>query len=177
MKIVYSSLIAVVAVVFAAVALADPGTTWEKQINRPGRFQVLNQFGGEAVFDKETGRVWEQAPVTTEGTRDWFSALVDCYRRQVGGRIGWRLPTIEELSSLVDPSQATPSLPPDHPFDNVQSSDDRAIFYWSATSNAFNTSGAWVVTLRRGGGVSVDDKSSRHFVWCVRGGQGIDGVQ
>jgi len=85
MKRLYSTLIAVVAfVVFAAVALADPGTTWENQINDAGRFRVLNQFGGEAVFDKETGRVWEQSPDTN--MRNWFSALSHCYQREVGGR-------------------------------------------------------------------------------------------
>ena len=63
MKSVYSSLVAlVVFVVLAPLAIADPGTTWENQINGPDRFQVLSDFGGAAVLDKETGRVWEQSP-------------------------------------------------------------------------------------------------------------------
>src|SRR5215510_5223097 len=56
MKSLYSSLVALVGfVVFAAVALADPGTTWAKPIDGKGRFEVLSQLDGAAVFDKETG--------------------------------------------------------------------------------------------------------------------------
>lgn len=172
MKRLYSILIGVVAlIVFAAPALADPGETWEKKINGAGRFKVLSQFGKAAVFDKETGRVWEQSPDTN--TRTWFNALVHCYQREIGGRRGWRLPTIEELASLVDTSQPAPRLPAGHPFSNVQSAN-----YWSATTDAGNASNAWFVEFDTGV-ESAGDKaiSSILFVWCVRGGQGIDGVQ
>ena len=65
MKRLYFSLIGIITFVgFAALALADPGTTWDQQINGHGRFKVLKEFGGAAVLDKETGRVWEQSPST-----------------------------------------------------------------------------------------------------------------
>ena len=65
MKRLYFSLIAMIAFVgFAALALADPGTTWDDKINGHHRFKVLREFGGAAVLDKETGRVWEQSPST-----------------------------------------------------------------------------------------------------------------
>ena len=173
MKRLYSILIAVVfLIVFASPAVADPGTTWEKIFSR-GRFQVLSQFGGAAVFDKETGRVWEKSPDT--GNFTWFNALSHCYDLEVGGRIGgrkgWRLPTIEELASLVDTSQANPPLPFGHPFSNVQ-----LLFYWSATTRAVNTSHAWLVDFHNGD-VNGFDKTDFWPAWCVRGGQGRDGVQ
>ncbi len=171
MKSFYSILIAMLAVVvFAPLAVAKP-PFWDDQINSPGRFKVLSEFGGAAVFDKETGPVWEQSPSTT--IRTWFNALLDCYNKNVGGRKGWRLPTIEELASLVDPNNpgGNPDLPPDNPFDNVQSSD-----YWSATTIAGDASFAWVVLFNFDFVTNVDKTFSR-FVWCVRGGQGIDGVQ
>ncbi len=91
---------------------------------------MLSEFNGEAVLDNGTGRVWEQSPDT--GAQSWIGALNHCYGRNVGGRMGWRLPTIEELASLVDPNNpgGVPFLPPGHPFDNVQSG------YWSATTVA-----------------------------------------
>ena len=56
MKRLYFSLIATIAFVgFAALALADPGTTWDQQINGHHRFKVLREFDGAAVLDKETG--------------------------------------------------------------------------------------------------------------------------
>jgi hypothetical protein len=167
----YSTLVAVVVfVLFATSALADPGKTWEKKINGAGRFQVLNQFAKAAVFDKETGRVWERSPDTS--TFDWFGALAHCYALEVGGRKGWRLPTIEELASLVDASQPAPTLPSGHPFSNVQSSN-----YWSATTFADNTGFAWSVFFDFGGVDLGGGKTGATFVWYVRGGQGIDGVQ
>jgi hypothetical protein len=171
MKRLYSTLIGVVGLtVLASLALADPGTTWNKKVNGAGRFQVLNQFGKAAVFDKETGRVWEQSPSTS--TFDWFGALEHCYQLELGGRKGWRLPTIEELASLVDASQPAPRLPAGHPF-SVQSSFDDV---WSATTFASDASAAWQVEFF-GGTVVGRSKTFTRFVWCVRGGQGIDGVQ
>ena len=46
----------------------------------------------------------------------------------------------------------------------VQSSD-----YWSATTNASNTTNAWDVNFNNGN-VDNDNKSNTNFVWCVRGG-------
>ena len=169
MKSIYSSLVAlVVFVVLAPLALADPGTTWENQINGPDRFQVLSESGGEAVLDTETGRVWEQSPSTSAVT--WGDAISHCYRLGVGSRRGWRLPTIEELASLVDLLQPAPTLPAGNPFSNVQSS-----VYWSATTT-LTPSVAWNVNFDNNQ-VSVGDKSLALFVWCVRGGQGIVGVE
>ena len=174
MKTLYGTLIGIVLVLMVApLAVAGPRSfpSWDKQINNSGRFKVLDDFADAAVLDKETGLVWDQSPDTT--TQNWFSALVHCYQREVGGRKGWRLPTIEELASLVDPNNpgGDPDLPPGHPFSNVQSST-----YWSATTVAISTSLAWHVIFIDGFVGNVG-KSSAFHVWCVRGGQGIDGVQ
>lgn len=134
------------------------------------RFIVLSDWNSEAVLDRETGLVWEQSPATV--TRTWFVAQA-CNTKTVGGRKGWRLPTIPELASLIDPTIAPPgpTLPPGHPFSNVQSS-----FYWSATTKAGDTDSAWGVDLNIGN-VFSGNKTFPNQFWCVRGGQGIDGVQ
>ena len=173
MKRLYSILIAMALLVIfvPAAALAKGASgfpTWSQHLTK-GRFTVLPLFNSDAVFDKETGLVWEKTPST--GVGDWFNRLTRCYNLEVGGRKGWRVPTIEELASLVDTSQANPSLPLGHPFINVQSS-----FYWSATTFADVASVAWVVSFVSGV-VGGDDKTDGLCVWCVRGGQGIDGVQ
>ena len=184
MKRLYFSLIAMIAFVgFAALALADPGTTWDDKINGHHRFKVLREFGGEAVLDKETGRVWEQSPSTDTfcwtasascpGTGLAPDALSHCYQLEVGGRKGWRVPSIEELASLVDTSQGsptTPALPAGHPF-NVPPT-----VHWSSTTNASDAGRAWAVGFASGNVFNPVKTASRE-VWCVRGGQGIDGVQ
>jgi hypothetical protein len=184
MKRLYFSLIAMIAFVgFGALALADPGTTWDDKINGHHRFKVLREFGGAAVLDKETGRVWEQSPSTDTfcwtasascpGTGLAPDALSHCYQLEVGGRKGWRVPSIEELASLVDTSQGsptTPALPAGHPF-NVPPT-----VHWSSTTNASDASRAWAVGFASGNVFNPLKTASRE-VWCVRGGQGIDGVQ
>jgi Protein of unknown function (DUF1566) len=130
------------------------------------RFQVLSQFGNMAVFDKETGLVWEQSPDTIP--QDWLNAQARCNTKTVGNRQGWRLPTLQELASLVDPTvRFAPTLPV-NPFTNVQSS-----IYWSATSAASTSAIAWFVSFADGH-VANAVKTDAHFVWCVRGGQGVD---
>jgi len=182
MKKLYSILIAIVALmVFGSLALSDPGTTWQNKIDTPGRFTLLSAFDNDAVFDRETGRVWEQSPSTTMFTT-WFDALDHCYTLEVGGRKGWRLPTVEELASLIDTSQLNPdfkpALPPRNPFSNVQGGNGTN-GYWTATTNARNQSFVWRVEFGTGRLTNAENKSFelQDFAWCVRGGQGIDGVQ
>jgi hypothetical protein len=75
---------------------------WDKVLPPAQRFTVLEAFNNEAVRDNETGLVWEQSPATI--AEPWFNARGACAIKNVGGRIGWRLPSLPELSSLVDPS-------------------------------------------------------------------------
>jgi hypothetical protein len=81
----------------------------------------------DAVFDKETGLVWERSPALDR--KIWDAAIVYSYAKATAGRKSWRLPSIEELLSLVDPTQNNPTLPVGHPFINVQID----YFYWSST--------------------------------------------
>jgi hypothetical protein len=120
----------------------------------------------DAVLDKETGLWWERSPDDTE--RTWDSAIKHCYQRKLANRKGCRLPTIEELASLVDDTQPAPTLPAGHPFINVQSD-----VYWSSTTDAGYTANAWQLHFFNGG-VSTAAKSYGNNVWCVRGGPGHD---
>jgi len=126
MKTLYSILIVIVALfLFASLAIANP-PFWDNQINNSTRFKVLNDFNNAAVYDKETGLVWEQSPLhpagEETGVRTWVMAQADCNVKIVGNRRGWRLPTVQELASLLDPSNpnGNPDLPVGHPFSNVQ---------------------------------------------------------
>jgi hypothetical protein len=167
MKTLYSILIVIVALfLFASLAIANP-PFWDNQINNSTRFKVLNDFNNAAVYDKETGLVWEQSP---DNTGNWLGALLLCYNKEVGARKGWRLPTIEELASLVNTSNSSPALPTGHPFTLTSAQEDG--FYWSATSREVDTA----FHLNFDFGVTpVSAKSNIFFVWCVRGGQGIHG--
>ena len=142
--------------------------SWDQTLPSSTRFIVLTNMNSQAVLDRETGLVWEQSPSSTLDT--WFNQSFHCINLNTGGRTGWRLPTIQELLSLVDRSQSDPALPSGHPFGNVLSAD-----YWSASTVASGTSFAWTVLFPTGHVHSGFDKSSdTTLAWCVRGGQGVD---
>ncbi len=135
---------------------------WDKKLPSSSRFTVLSAFGDAAVRDDETGLVWEKTVDTTE--MSWTDARALCADKDVGGRKGWRLPSISELASLVDPStRSGPALPLGHPFANVLTD-----VYWSATSVTDNPKHAWLVFFDTGK-ATFAFKTITFHVWCVRG--------
>jgi hypothetical protein len=152
--------------------------SWSQQLPAATRFIVLANWvdanfpsGGAAVLDRETGLVWERSPSTSRFTWTFLQAAMHCNNSAVGNRRGWKLPTIQESASLIDPTVPSPgpTLPAGHPFLNVQSS-----FYYSATTVSSWTGDAWVVFFDQGIVNVSDGKDISRFVWCVRGGQGVD---
>ena len=148
--------------------------SWDRRINSPKRrFKVLNEFNSESVLDKETGLVWERSP--SKQAVAWPNARLLCAQKAVGGRGGWRLPTFNELASLVDPSvtdATTPRLPAGHPFLDVQPA-----AYWSATAFADEPGFALIVNFVVISGsdapIAVFDANTTgglYLVWAVRGG-------
>jgi hypothetical protein len=143
-----------------------PTLRWDQVLPAEDRFEILMAFTNEAVLDKETGLVWERAPQAT--THTWSNARFQCAGRTTGGRKGWRLPSVHELASLVDPANTNPALPAGHPFTNVQSTR-----YWSATTIAGNALDAWFVDFFNGN-MNDNDKVFTLLAWCVRGGMNAD---
>ena len=143
--------------------------TWDKVLSADNpvdpcsssRFKCV--MGGEAVRDNETGLVWEKEPSPT--LQLWPNARGFCATKTVGGRKGWRLSSIEELASLIDPSVPSPgpTLPPGHPFVNVQQD-----AYWAATTDANISTNAWGGDFNNGS-VNAFIKTFTLLVWCVRG--------
>jgi len=150
----------------------EPGVTW------PGtRFTESNG----TVTDHLTGLIWLKNANVPSATRTWATALTDVAQLNTDGTMNgnsagdtsnggshqtdWRLPTVQELQSLIDYGQYSPALPTGHPFTGVQSS-----YYWSSTTYAGLTSYAWRVYLDRGY-VRYDPKGYAHYVWPVRGGE------
>ena len=141
------------------------------------RFSVLSNMNSAAVLDRQTGLVWERSPDT--GPFHWSSdqAIAHCNNLSLGNRKGWRLPTIQELASLVDPDPASvtaPRLPPGHPFQNLQPTTT----YWSAnplTPPDQDPAGFFVWTLFAfDGSLNGEISIANHSAWCVRGGSGSD---
>lgn len=154
--------------------------TWDKTIPVATRFvNTLDRdpIAGAywAALDKETGLVWEQIPAS--GTYTWLAAMKHCYELNLGGRNGWRLPTVDELNSLIDMSNPdTVKLPVgQNIFVNVQSGN-----YWSSDTVSLSTSDAalyggvtntaWAVHMG-GSPMFFYAKTLDQHAWCARGGR------
>lgn len=123
---------------------------------------------GEVVFDRFTGLEWSHHANLADGLVTWREALERVRLHELEGRLpgpGWRLPTINELDSLVELAAHDPALSPDHPFTEVGDA------YWSSTSSAFEPD--WCMALYFDAGrVGVGQKKGRWFsVWAVRDGR------
>ena len=140
--------------------------SWDQTLPAATRFIILSNFASAAVLDRETGLVWEKAPQTTAET--WFAARGTCANKTIGNRKGWRLPSVHELASLIDPSQSNPALPLGHPFTNVLPAG-----YWSASTLAEFPTNAWLVGVDDGL-VLTSAKAGTTGVWCIRGGMSVE---
>jgi hypothetical protein len=121
-------------------------------------------LGNGIVRDNVTGLEWQQ---DTHGTYTWQQAIDYCENLMYAGYNDWRLPTIKELSTLVDSSIPIPgpTINTDY-FLTTQPS-----FYWSSTNNARTTDRACYVDFNDG---SVKCSAPLYFdsnVMAVRGGQ------
>ena len=154
--------------------------SWDQTLPASTRFIVLTNLNSQAVLDRETGLVWERAPSTTflpliPASNEFTTATAvgRCALLKVGGRYGWRLPTIQELHSLIDDTQ-DPALPAGNPFTGISGS------YWTSThGTAFGSSvDTYIVSFNLGGfgvGLSLAPPNFGGVrVWCVRGGSGAD---
>jgi len=162
----------------------DPTPIWDKILPTAERFVILSAFGGAAVRDNETGLVWEKNPAARQGATSYLDAIVLCQvAAKTGGRMGWRLPTLPELSSLADGTNATPgtlSLPPGHPFSNVTTSTGFLTFGTLETSPAiFETTVIKFTPGGPGGVLPIDSQFAPKLglavgtAWCVRSGNPV----
>jgi hypothetical protein len=135
--------------------LAVPAGASAEQSN--GRFTLV--LGGAAVKDNQTGLIWEQEPDRIHDV--WAASVARCSTKQTGGRTGWRAPSLDELKTLIDPTQHDPALPAGHPFSNIKSE-----IYWTATPHPTDDIVAWQVSFFSGEPVT-DQKSGTRRLWCV----------
>ena len=117
--------------------------------------------GTDGILDNLTKLVWYPQAYITSNPSSWDEALASV--RVLAQKSGkpWRLPTINELESIVDVSLHSPALPKNHPFTAVKEA------YWSSTTSYFETDWAYVLYLHKGA-VGVGYKNNRDFAtWPI----------
>lgn len=117
------------------------GTAWPEP-----RF---TDHGDGTATDHLTGLMWTTA---SRGPAAWSTALDACNNLTTGGYADWRLPSVNELESLINynRSRSAPTLPVDHPFTGILSADGVQYGYWSGTVHPGSPSQAYVLTFYDG---------------------------
>ena len=119
----------------------------------------------QAVLDRETGLVWQKTPDLN--TMGWETAFTQCRLSTHAGRMGWRLPTVSELETLID-TGGTNGLPTGHPF--LTGADFN---FWTSTADPLNDGRAFRVDIANFN-VNSELVGSGYRAWCVRGAGGDD---
>jgi len=149
--------------------LSDDATQWYGVLdNITGlMWEVKTDDGG--LQDKYNRYTWYDSNTATNGgdAGENGSGAVDCTQEYVEavnaenylGHSDWRMPSIEELRSIVDYTRYEPAIDTDY-FPRTMIDN----YYWSATANASYSGLAWVIYFGNGD----DDGYYKDYGRCVR---------
>lgn len=136
--------------------------------------QTFTDLGNETILDNTSNLVWQKCSAglsggsCTTGTvskPNWASAISYCNTLNYAGR-SWRLPSVKELSSIVDISSTSSTLTVNSSlFPNTKNSN-----YWTSTSYAPSPGNAWTVFFQTGGMSPFTSKTNTAYVRCVASG-------
>lgn len=148
---------------------------WKNFSDNP-RFAIYDNKTSEdpsddIVLDKETGLVWSRNANGPSSEIAWLNAVEGVNELTLANKMGWRLPTIEEISSL----RGATGIGTNHPFVDVQNGP-----YWTSSTHPVSTNEVWTVKLN--GETEVYSKGRKSYlsdlanVLAVRGGSASYGV-
>ena len=150
----------------AARACSGTGEDGELQIGAVWPSPRFAANSDQTVTDTLTGLVWSRDADPANAYKTWQQALdyiKTLNSQSYLGHNDWRLPNINELTSLFNRGQSSPDMwLNEQGFSSVQLD-----VYWSGSNGGPN---AWVVMMYYGN-VYKNDKANSQHVWPVRSGQ------
>jgi len=111
-------------------------------------------------IDSDTGLMWQDDQGVLDIRMSWYGAKTYCSLLRLAGHSDWRLPTYEELLTIVDYGRAEPAIKKN--FINSALGG-----YWTATRDASTPAKAWYVLFDSGETFSFR-KTELEYVRCVR---------
>jgi hypothetical protein len=133
--------------------------------NPNGNFNNAFQTYDAVVVDCATGLMWQRRG-SEQGMYTWETAknyIMQINGQTFAGYSDWRLPTIEELASLIEPMKNSKGLHIDEAFNGGSG-------FWSADDWRIETGTdvAWSAMFDHGGVFHGGAKTNRFFVRAVR---------
>ncbi len=145
---------------FGAIILAsilytsqsDKNTLMAKQNTAP----VSTEIQGTV---QEGNLMWQDDESAKSVEKNWQGAIDYCQNLNLAGHSDWRLPSFDELRTIVDKNN--------HPAIKSEFKNTASDVYWSSTPVAGNSYYAWGIYFD-GGYESSYDKDANVYVRCVR---------
>jgi alpha-tubulin suppressor-like RCC1 family protein len=134
--------------------------------------------GDGTILDTHTDILWPKEaylgklPLSWQAAQQFVQEMNNGERPNMG-YTDWRLPSINELETLVDEGKFYPALPDFHPFENV-----RNHFYWSSSRGVDIFAYIWILDMASGEKV-IDYVSACNYrhVWPVRTSWAFEGAK
>ena len=125
----------------------------------PDRYHIFGKNGEEWCEDRVTGLQWQLIPTPNLA---WSEALRHCEESPSQNGVEWRLPNINELTSILDHSRISPAT-------DFPNSEEYEGSFWSSTTVVESEELGYVIDFTQGYIWSLD-KNKTNLVRCVRGG-------
>lgn len=139
---------------------------------KPRNFSIAGIAPEETVTDNLTGLVWQRTLPqifsgctggTIAGARcNWQESVNYCENLVYSGFDDWRLPSIEEISTIPDYGKYIPAI------DQIAFPDTTSTYFWTATTHKAFANYAWLAYFNNGD-VEIYLKTKEYPARCVRG--------
>lgn len=118
----------------------------------------------EIVLDSSSSLMWQDSSEAKTITKTWSDAITYCEALNLPGHSDWRLPNINELTSIVNLSKR--NLLKYNAFVNIVSE-----YYWSSTTYIGTSKYDYAFQVNfRNGMDNKHKKTDNYYVLCVWGG-------
>lgn len=123
-------------------------------------FKVDEKKG--VVVDTATGLMWQRQTGNDNEALTWAQAVAYCKKLDLAGYDDWRLPSSDELQSIINYLSYDPAVDP-RIFPDTASSG-----YWSSSTYEANSGYAWRIDFYYIGYVNISNKANHYYVRAVR---------
>jgi len=114
----------------------------------------------DVVFHNKTGLSWQDNRSAMSEKVTYEEAEKFCDALKAGKYNDWRVPTLKELSSIVDYTKYDPAI-----LDGFSSGG--SVYYWSSTPYMGDTDKVWGINFKTGA-TDANGKNYTRHIRCVR---------